>query len=784
MKKISILAIASILIFSSFSLLKISPQLAWEQTYNKLDSLVRNVNPVADTRPLSPTESLKAFKVPSGYHMELVAAEPMIQEPVAIAWDGNARMYVCEMRTYMQDADAKGEYDPTSRIMRLDDTDGDGRMDKSTVFIDSLALPRMILCINHELIVNLTDTYNMYSYTDTNNDGRADKKRLVYTVKQPATGNLEHQRSGLDYNLDNYIYMTVDPVRLKYKKGKMIADSLHSGSNGQWGLTHDNYGRLYFSRGGGENAGSGFQINPKYGALEFADAYNEADFGPVWSIISNSDAQGGLRRLRADSTLNHFTAGCGQVIYRGNKLPADLHGDYLIAEPVARIIRRAHVVNNQGKTQLVNAYKQQEFIASTDFYFRPTNLYTGPDGNLYIVDMSRGIVQESQWVPRGSWIRNQIYRMGLENIKQRGRIWRLVADGATPEARPNMLNETPAQLIKHLGHPNGWWRDNAQKQLVALGNKSIVPALKKLINDPKSNEMAVIHAIWTLDGLDALDTATLHTALANNNPQINRTAVWAAEPQVRKGNTALIQQIAKHKASPNHELRSQVLLTLSQSKTPQAQQHVKDLLLANADNPVYAAIEGSIKKNEDFRKFGTKLGRLSEEDRRSVIKGSEIFKSFCSSCHGVDGKGLASKVAPPIVDSKHLADKDMLLRILLNGLSGPIEGKEYPTIMPPLNENDDDYITSVANYIRFEFGFAPPPVFRNPDPKAPPMVFTTEAERAKLQNRKDQGNFTANFRRPLPLLKTDDITKLRAQYGHRKEPWTIAEIEQKTEVKP
>jgi glucose/arabinose dehydrogenase len=745
---------------------------------SQLDSLVRSVvNPVADTRPLSPAESLAAFELPTGYHMELVASEPMIKEPVAIAWDGNARMYVCEMRTYMQDADAKGEYDPISRIMLLDDTDGDGKMDKSSVFIDSLSLPRMILCINNELIVNETDTYDLWSYTDTNKDGKADKKRKVYEVKNPATGNLEHQRSGLDYNLDNYIYMTVDPVRLKYKKGKMIADSLHSGSNGQWGLTHDNYGRLFYSRGGGENAGSGFQINPKYGALEFADAYDEATFGPVWSIIPNADAQGGLRRLRPDSTLNHFTAGCGQAIYRGDKMP-ELQGDYFIAEPVARIIRRAKVVNNKGKTQLENVYKNKEFIASKDFYFRPTNLFTGPDGNLYIVDMSRGIVQESQWTPRESWIRNQIYSKDLEKVKQRGRIWRLVKDGVPATVRPNMLKESSLQLVKHLGHPNGWWRDNAQKQLVSLGDKKVLPELLKTVkNGP--NSFSKIHALWTIEGLDALDKPTLLAALNDSDPQVQRSAVWAAEKFVKLEDSQIINKIAGLKTSNNFELRQQVFLSLNQSKSASSRKIVTSMIEENKENVVFAAMENSIKKNEDFRRFGTRLGRLSETDRALVVKGSDIFKAFCSSCHGVDGKGLASKVAPPVFESKHLADKDMLLKILLNGLGGPIDGKEYPTIMPPLSENDDEYITAVANYIRFEFGFAPPPVFRNPDGTPMRMVVTSEAERAKLQNRPDKGNFTANFRRPLPMLKTSDVTELRAKYGTRTNPWTIAEIEAK-----
>src|SRR5215210_2923305 len=134
---------------------------------------------VVDSNPspthLLPEQSLKTFNLPKGYHMELVASEPMIKEPVAIAWDGNAKMYVAEMLTYMMDADASDEQKPLSRISLLEDTDNDGKMDKSTVFIDSLLLPRMILCVDHELLVNETNTININAYTDTDGDGKADQ---------------------------------------------------------------------------------------------------------------------------------------------------------------------------------------------------------------------------------------------------------------------------------------------------------------------------------------------------------------------------------------------------------------------------------------------------------------------------------------------------------------------------------------------------------------------------------------------------------------------------------
>lgn len=157
--------------------------------------LKRAFNPKPSPEYLSPQESMKTFSLPQGYHLELVASEPMVQEPVAIAWDGNARMYVAEMLTYMQDADASGEGRPVSRIVLLEDTNEDGQMDKRSVFIDSLMLPRMILCVNRELLVNETNTITIAAYKDTNGDGRADTKRIVYENPKYNVNdaNMEHQ---------------------------------------------------------------------------------------------------------------------------------------------------------------------------------------------------------------------------------------------------------------------------------------------------------------------------------------------------------------------------------------------------------------------------------------------------------------------------------------------------------------------------------------------------------------------------------------------------------------
>ena len=152
---------------------------------------------------LSPEDALKSFVVAEGYRMELVAFEPMIEEPVALAWDGNGRMYVAEMRTYMQDIDGRDQFRPISRVVRMEDTNGDGRMDKHSVFVDKLVLPRMILPLEKAVIIRETNTLDLWAYTDHDGDGVADEKKLWHKGGGRG-GNLEHQPSGLLWNIDNW----------------------------------------------------------------------------------------------------------------------------------------------------------------------------------------------------------------------------------------------------------------------------------------------------------------------------------------------------------------------------------------------------------------------------------------------------------------------------------------------------------------------------------------------------------------------------------------------------
>ncbi len=713
-------------------------------------------NPHPTAKYLTPEESMKTMYLPKGYHIELVASEPMIQDPVAITWDGNGRMYVAEMLTYMQDADATGEQKPWSRIMLLEDTDNDGKMDKSSIFVDSLLLPRMMQSIGNELLVNETNSINITSYSDTNGDGKADSKKIVYKDDNyiPSDANMEHQRSGLDWNIDNWMYMTYDPVRFRYTNGTIKVDTIASGVDGQWGLTHDNYGRLFFSSAGGETPVLGFQINPVYGSLDLPDQFSP-DFQEVWPIMATPDVQGGNARLRPNNTLNHFTACCGQSIYRGDRLPGDLVGDYIVCEPVGRIIRRAKVIDMKGKIVLKNAYDSMEFISSSDMNFRPVNSATGPDGNLYIVDMNHGIIQQGNWTKPGSFLRNKIDSLGLAKNITGGRIYRVVYDGFKEGPKPNMPNESSSVLLKYLGHPNGWWRDNAQKLIILRGDRSVIPALKEIAAGQQKNskndtsQLARIHALWTLEGLNAIDKEVLSNALNDPDPQVRKTAVWISESFMKKNDSQVIDEVAKLKDDVNYDVRLQVLLSMYNSNSNEARAVVKQIVEQNANNEILVAAKDALDENDLVKNLSGRLSNMTAKDKKTILKGATTFRSLCANCHGGDGKGLTAggtMAAPPLVGAKpfQFAEKDNTIRILLNGLSGPVEGKTYPGEMPSMADNSDRWIASVLSYTRYEFG-----------------------------------NIHGNNETSSPIVKQDEVKKIREENKDRKKPWTLAELRNK-----
>src|SRR5882724_3443177 len=248
-----------------------------------------NNNPAAP--PLTPGEELAKFVFQEpGYRLEPVVTDPIIKEPVVAVFDGNGRMYVAEMRSYMQDIDGNNELVPAGRVSLHWSSKGDGVFDQHTVFADHLVLPRMILPLADGVLINETGSDNIWLYRDTNGDGVADKKEL-FLAGGPRGENLEHQPSGLIWDLDNWLYMAVNNYRIRIKGTNIIGEPT-APNLGQWGLAQDDYGKLWFLNAGWESGPLNFQTPIIYGAFHFNEGYGPG-FAEVWPLVNLRDYEGG-----------------------------------------------------------------------------------------------------------------------------------------------------------------------------------------------------------------------------------------------------------------------------------------------------------------------------------------------------------------------------------------------------------------------------------------------------------------------------------------------------------
>ena len=667
-----------------------------------------DLSPKEPVLPLYPADQVKTFKLPPGYSLTPILTEPAIEQPAAIAFDGNGRLFVLELRTYMLTADSDGELDPASRISRWEDTDGDGIYETGTAFVDSLIFPRFVLPYGEDCILTMeSDADNIYKYTDTTGDGKADKKEL-FTTNYGRSGNVEHQQAFLYWGMDNWLYSTVNAFRIRETPNGITREK--TGYNrAQWGITHDDDGKLWF-QGGASGLPSHFQFPIHYGNFRVEDEFAEGFRVPYGEAMHLSDLQGGMDEVRQpDGSLNRVTGAAGNDIYRGHRLPKEMVGQYIYGEPVARIVRQVNPVVTEGLTQLHNVYQDQksEFIRSTDPLFRPVDMATAPDGTLYIVDMYHGIIQEGNWTQPGSYLRTKIDQFQLDKVVGLGRIWRLTYDGMDRDKeKPNMFNESPAQWVKHLEHPNGWWRDKAQQLIVQRSDQSVVPSLRQMALS-SDNTVARFHALWSLEGLDALDVDLVTSLMKDANPRIRIQAVRTSETLYKAGEKSLEAQYAQLIQDEDTDVVIQALMTAQVLQLPNSSKYAAQAIANNQAKGVQLVGKQILEPLAVRNGLGVGGGLdLNEEELAMVEKGQTIFNELCAQCHGGDGTGTklgaGAIMAPALANSDRVqAHPEYVIKTVMHGLSGPIEGKDYPGgIMVGMKEQTDEWIAAVSSFIR------------------------------------------------------------------------------------
>ena len=557
------------------------------------------VQPVANESPaLAPEDALKTFYMPPGYRVELVASEPLVQEPVALDWDTAGRLWVVEMPGFMADITGSNEHEPIGRVVVLEDKDGDGRMDRRTIFADHLVLARSLKVLDRGVLV--AEPPNVWLMRDTNGDLRMDIKELVTSQYGRFEGDPQNNANGFYWGLDNRMYTAGQAdIQLRLKDG--IFEIQKTLQRGEWGVTQDDGGRTY--RNTNESALHVDLVPTFYYArnpnlLRTRGSYERladenSDLNIVWPVRPNPGTnrayQTGIDR--EDGSLARFTAVCAPLVYRGDRLPSELYGNVFVAEPAANLVSRLVLSDDGAGVRARKAYDRGEFLASTDERFRPVYLSNAPDGTLYIADMYRGIIEHR--ISITTYLRDQIAARKLDRPTGFGRIYRVVHDTTRRDVTQPLQQASPADLVAMLSHPNGWRRDTAQRLLVERGNRSVVPALNALAEnapDPRTR----MHALWTLDGIDAIQPATVIKALDDGARDVRVSAIRIAERWLGESNHPIQAAVLKRIDDPHWAVHQQLAASIGALPEGVREDAAVRLLERYAGDPVVmdAALSG------------------------------------------------------------------------------------------------------------------------------------------------------------------------------------------------
>ncbi|HEY0550654.1 MAG TPA: PVC-type heme-binding CxxCH protein [Verrucomicrobiae bacterium] len=482
---------------------------------------------LAAASPLSPDQERATFQLAdTNLAIELVAAEPDVRAPVAIAWDADGRMFVAEMTDYPSG--------PVSgRIRLLEDCDGDGRCERATIFATNLAFPNGVMAWKNGVLV--TAAPDIWFLADTNADGVADVREKILTGF--AEGNQQLRVNGLYWGIDNWIYGCNGRSDGEVK----WADGPRAGSirrhdfrfrpetkefeviagNSQFGMGHDDWGNRF----------PVFNAIPiRHVVIEDRSFARQPLLAGTDNTPSISPANEGNRIFAVTSPnvlipqpVGFFTSACGPSIFRGTALPESYRGNYFVCEPVQNVVQR-RVLKPNGSTFVAEyAHTNKEFLASSDPWFHGVFTATGPDGAFYIVDFYRDLVEHPAWV--APELRDKVdWRKGEEH----GRIWRVRTKGSRVPPMAKLSRASNEELVRALDSANGWTRDTAHRLLIERNAVDAIQLLNQVFNSGVSSASRVA-ALAILSGLNALDVRQVHRAMIDSDPPVREHAIRLAE---------------------------------------------------------------------------------------------------------------------------------------------------------------------------------------------------------------------------------------------------------------
>ena len=713
-------------------------------------------NEIPPAPPLDVKQALASMRVAPGFTIDNIVAEPNVFNPVSMAIDADGRLWVAEMTRYMPNLKGEGEFVPEGNIALLEDTDGDGKIDKRAVFLHDIVLPRTVSVVQGGLFY--ADHTQLY-FVEVIQDGqtlRPGKRDVVDPIYAKA-GNLEHKPNGMLYGMDNWYYNAKSADRYKilpheapvpaggkeiYRNKWWKLIKAQTDRRGQWGVTHDDFGRLYHN--GNSSPASGEYLLPSV-FLKNPEFWPNIEADPIGSTrIFSARMNTGVNRGYLEGTLGlegkdrgkllNFTAASGSVIYRGDNFPEKYYGIAITPEPAANLVSARYILENEGKLKGKPVFPQKELLSSTDERFRPVNTYNAPDGSLYILDMYHGILQHKEYLT--SYLGKQIRDRDLDkNNNTMGRIYRLRWAADTLGEQPKLSQYKPAELVPVLGHANGWWRDTARRLIVQGQLVETADAIKKLVGST-DDERTIINGLWTLHGLQRLDYPTVSRQLKSPSKHVRATAVSVAGALPEKYHRKLAKTFAKL-AKEDYFVALHVALSTGEIESERMFKTSKFVLDTYIDKPYTreAVVSGLGTKSQAFlplvaehpdpelqyilHNLGKKpadqsnRGLLSEPGQALYDKGRELYtgKASCFGCHGEDGEGIRG-MGPTFWQSQWVIKKpETLAKVLLHGLSGNIRVKNgiwmTTMVMPGYAGNpeiSDEDLASIATYIRNTWG--------------------------------------------------------------------------------